>query len=171
MFEEHLFDVSHRTGVLNVRSSRYLRNEVKASSCPLPSPVRSYGFVRLRSLIHLHGDHADSLLQVSRSRWDVPVFLLAHGFAISLMDRLSLIFFNSRVGRDSRSHPATLSCYNTESFQLGFHRSSRETVSFSLASSFWIAGVQASHASLRTAQERKFLFHRNCSNHSGRRKS
>lgn len=106
MFEEHLFDVSHRTVVLNVRSSRYLRNEVKAS-CSLPSPVRrSYGFVRLRSLIHLRGDHADSLLQVSRSRRDVPVFLLAHGFAISLMDRLGLTFFNSRVGRDSQSHPA-----------------------------------------------------------------
>lgn len=52
--------LSHRIGVLNVRSLRYLRNkEVKASG-PLPPPVRrSYGFVRLQSLIHFHGDDAD----------------------------------------------------------------------------------------------------------------
>lgn len=102
------------------------------------------------------------------------VFLLAHGFAISLMNRLSLTFFNSGVGRDSQSHPADPVMLQHANLPVGLSRgdrSSGETVFFSLASSFWIEGVQDLHSSLRTAQESQFLFYRNGSNcFAGRRK-
>lgn len=61
------------------------------------------------------------------------------------MNRLRLTFFNFRVGRDSQSHPADPIMLQPGKLPVGLSqgdRSSRETVSFSLASSFRIKGVQ-----------------------------
>lgn len=123
MSDGHLLGVSHCTGVLRVRSLRQLRNrEVKASR-PLPPPMRrGYECFLLRPLIHFHGDHADWLLWVSGFGRNVSVFLLAGGFVISLMNRLALTFFHSRVDGILTATLLMPSCYNTETLQLDFSK-------------------------------------------------
>lgn len=105
MFEKHLLDISHCTGVSHVRSVRWLRNRRVEAVHPLPPCMgRGSEFILFPPLIHFHGDHAHQWLQASCIRSEVSIFQLANGFVINLMNRLDLRVFISRVGSDSHSH-------------------------------------------------------------------